>query len=128
MRRPIALLALWLTAAIACTTLGWLTVGMVAGQSRESSLPPLIQAATNPDDAEAAVVPLRPAITTGSTATTSTSTSTSTTSTSSTTTTVPAAQLEALPATADADPAAGPRSRARPHHRGPRPFRRHLHP
>ncbi len=96
MRRPIALLALWLTAAIACTTLGWLTVGMVAGQSRESSLPPLIQAATNPDDAEAAVVPLRPAITTGSTATTSTSTSTSTTSTSSTTTTVPAAQLEAL--------------------------------
>ena len=33
MRLPIALLALCLTAAIACMTLGWMTVGMVSGQS-----------------------------------------------------------------------------------------------
>ena len=44
MRRPIALLALWLTAAVACTTLGWLTVGMVSGQARESQ-----PAAAHPD-------------------------------------------------------------------------------
>ncbi len=50
MRRPIALLALWLTAAIVCTTLGWFTVGIVSGQSRESSLPPLVQTTTTLDE------------------------------------------------------------------------------
>ena len=88
MRRPFALLALWLTTAIACTTLGWLTVSMVSGPSRESSLRSLIQTTTTPVDAEAGVVQSRPAITPGSTTAMSTSTSTSTTTT---TTTVPGA-------------------------------------
>ena len=102
MRRPIALLALWLTAAIACTTLGWLTVGIVSGQARESSLPPLTPTTTTHDDAEAGAVGPQSAIAPGSTATTSTSTSTSTT-----TTTAPGAPLEAPPPADDAEPAVG---------------------
>ena len=81
MRRPIALLALWLTTAIACTTLGWLTVSMVSGPSRESSLRSLIQTTTTPFDVEAGVVQSRPAITPGSTTAMSTSTSPTTTTT-----------------------------------------------
>ena len=96
MRRPIALLALWLTAAIVCTTLGWFTVGIVSGQTRESSLPPLAQTTTTLDSAEPGVVRPRPAITTGSTATTSTST---------TTTATPGTPLEAPSPAVDADPA-----------------------
>ena len=88
MRRPIALLALWLTAAIACATLGWLTVSMVSGPPRESSLRSLIPTTTTPDDTEAGVVQSPPAITRGSTTAMSTSTYTSTTTT---TTTVPGA-------------------------------------
>ena len=71
-----------------------MTVGMVSGQSRESSLPPLIQTTTTRDDAEPAFVGPRLAITPGPTATMSTSTSTSTTTT---TTTVPGAPLAAPP-------------------------------
>ena len=118
MRRPIALLALWLTTAIACTTLGWLAVSVVSGPSRETSLRSLIPTTTTPVDAEAGVVQSRPAIAPASTTAMSTSTSTSTTTT---TTTVPGAPqataaaplprppasttVPALPATSPAPPA-----------------------